>query len=49
MYRQRCLGQELCYIQFKKEVMMHKNIEKYYATKNEKLSQHNKKWGINVN
>ena len=44
IYRQRCLGKNLSTIELRKHVLHVKNMEKYIATKNHKLSKHQKKW-----
>ena len=44
IYRQRCLKMPLNFTEFKKYINKIKNIERYIAIKNEKLSCHIRKW-----
>ena len=44
IYSQKCLGKELNIIDFKNRVYQIQNIEKYIATKNDKLQYHDRKW-----
>ena len=44
IYRQRCLKQPISSILCRKEVMLNKSIEKYYAIKDGKISKFIKKW-----
>ena len=45
IYRQRCLKEEINFQGLKSTVRKIESIEKYIATKNQKLDKHNRKWG----
>ena len=45
IYQQRCLKKELCFHELRKYILQLRNIEKYYAMKNNNLHKHVKKWG----
>ena len=49
LYRQRCLSQKPNFEQFTQLVYQAKNIERFIATKNNKLSKHNAKWNVKNN
>ena len=44
IYRQRCLQKDLCASEFERLVFENKNIEKYYAVKNNKLKSFYNRW-----
>ena len=44
IYRQRCLDKALNMFEFKQHVFIIRNMEKYQATINGRLNQHNRKW-----
>ena len=46
IYRQRCLGKSLQYQELLASIIKLRNIEKYIAMKNNRLSKHNKKWYV---
>ena len=49
IYRQQCYGQKPNYNQLSVLIYEHKNIEKYIATKNNKIGKYVKKWCNNSN
>ena len=44
IYRQRCMGGSLNFPMLKNQINMIENLEKYVATKNDKLLKHEAKW-----
>ena len=48
IYKQRCLNKEVNFGALKGYIQQIERIEKYIATKNERLYIHNRKWGISV-
>ena len=44
IYRQKCLQKDLCHRQLKSLILEHRNIEKYYAVKDQKLIGFLRKW-----
>ena len=45
IYRNRCLSKSLDYYELKNHILTVKNMEKYIAMSNQKLSKHLRKWG----
>ena len=48
VYRKRCLKQKLNATEFINEICLLRNMEKYIAQKNNKMSKHQAKWNINI-
>ena len=46
IYRQRCLGKSIKFVELKALIESIQNVEKYIAIKNDNLSKHNRKWKI---
>ena len=46
IYAQRCLGRDINFLELKAKIRTAESLEKYIAIKNERLSKHQKKWGI---
>ena len=46
IYRQRCKRKELKFIEIENIISLMENIEKYIAIKNQKVTQHNRKWYV---
>ena len=48
VYRQRCRGESLLFHNLKAEIISLRNVEKYLAVKNDKLSVYEKKWSVKI-
>ena len=46
IYAQKCLGQQLNFVDWKVKINAYENLEKYVAVKNGHLFKHNKKWKV---
>ena len=46
LYRQKCLGKSINFMDLRGYILHIENIEKYLAIKNDQLDKHEKKWGI---